>query len=87
VERRRQANTPGDGMSNDPQQAQAQQHLIESTEAMLDYAIIAGAELKNPLFVRLLRLARGALLGAEQPHLPGRTTAHRPRLGADHDLS
>ena len=34
---------------------------------MLDYAIIAGAELKNPMFVQLLRRARRALLGREQP--------------------
>jgi hypothetical protein len=44
------------------------QRLVESTEAMLDYAIIAGAELKNPGFVRLLRLARQSLL---QPGEPG----------------
>jgi hypothetical protein len=47
-----------------------QQHLVRSTEAMLDYAIIAGAELKNPVLVRLLRLARRSLLG-QDPAGPG----------------
>lgn len=41
--------------------------LVQSTEAMLDYAIIAGAELKNPAFVRLLRLARRSLLQQDEP--------------------
>jgi hypothetical protein len=49
--------------------------LVQSTEAMLDYAIIAGAELKNPAFVRLLRAARRALLG-QSPARP------RPDNGA-----
>jgi len=55
-------------MSNDPPPVAAddQSDLVQSTEAMLDFAIIAGAELKNPAFVRLLRLARRSLLGQEQ---------------------
>lgn len=55
----RQTNDPGDGP------------LVRSTEAMLDYAIIAGAELRNPKFVSLLQLARRALLGQDQ-HPPDR---------------
>jgi hypothetical protein len=51
---------------SDDSQRQGDKHLIESTEAMLDYAIIAGAELKNPMFVQLLRLARRALLGRDR---------------------
>jgi hypothetical protein len=43
-----------------------QQRLVASAEEMLDYAIIAGAELKNPKFVSLLRLARRALLNQDQ---------------------
>jgi hypothetical protein len=55
-------------MSEDLRQTKlADAHLVQSTEAMLDYAIIAGAELKNPVFVRLLRLARRSLLGDDQP--------------------
>jgi hypothetical protein len=50
------------------------EHLVQSTEAMLDYAIIAGAELKNPAFVRLLRLARRSLL-RQGRHRPDGTTA------------
>lgn len=40
--------------------------LVQSTEAMLDYAMIAGAELRNAKFVSLLQLARRALLGQDQ---------------------
>jgi len=55
-------------MSDDSRQVTGadQRHLIQNTEAMLDYAIIAGAELKNPMLVRFLQLARRALLGQEQ---------------------
>jgi len=35
---------------------------VRSLEMMLDYAMMEGAELKSPLFVLLLRLARLALL-------------------------
>lgn len=56
-------------MHDDSQQSLSgdKQHLVKSTEEMLDYAIIAGAELRNPSFVRLLRLARRALLGKGAP--------------------
>ncbi|MGC2780476.1 MAG: hypothetical protein WA418_33060 [Bradyrhizobium sp.] len=36
---------------------------IQTLEAMLDYAIIEGAEMRRPMFVYLLRLARLELLG------------------------
>ena len=38
----------------------------EGLEALLDYAIVEGAELRRPLFVFLLRLARLALREDEE---------------------
>jgi hypothetical protein len=50
-------------MSTDVEQMSGHERdLVASAEEMLDYAMIAGAELKNPKFVSLLRLARRALL-------------------------
>ena len=43
-------------------------HLFRSTEAMLDYVIVAGAELRNPMLVRFVQLARRALLEQEQSY-------------------
>ena len=40
-------------------------------ESLLDYAIVEGAELRRPLFVFLLRLARLALLEEEGLSLNG----------------
>jgi hypothetical protein len=60
-------------MSDDSRSRKAdQEHLVHSTEAMLDYAIIAGAELKNPAFVRLLRLARRSLIGRDKGRPEGK---------------
>jgi hypothetical protein len=53
-------------MNTEPHQPADQRHLIRSTEAMLDYAIVAGAELRNPMLVRFIQLARRALLDQEQ---------------------
>ena len=39
-----------------------QQAAVTTLERMLDYAMLEGAELRSPLFVMLLRLARLALL-------------------------
>jgi hypothetical protein len=38
------------------------QAAVKTLEMMLDYAMMEGAELRSPLFVMLLRLARLALL-------------------------
>jgi hypothetical protein len=56
-------------MNTEPQQQTDPHHLdlVRSTEAMLDYAIVAGAELRNPMLVRFVQLARRALLDQEQP--------------------
>jgi hypothetical protein len=56
-----------DRMSETPQST-TQHHLFRSTEAMLDYAIVAGAELRNPMLVRFVQLARRALLEQEQSY-------------------
>ena len=45
---------------------------IRSLGAMLDYAIIEGAELRLPMFVFLLRLAKLEMtenVGGDQPHI------------------
>jgi len=39
-----------------------QEAAVRTLERMLDYAMLEGAELRSPLFVMLLRLARLALL-------------------------
>lgn len=59
------------------------EHLVQSAEAMLDYAIIAGAELKKPVFVKLLRLARRSLRDQDQL-----TSGHvTPEAEQDHEAS
>ncbi len=45
-----------DSMTNE------QQAAVRTLERMLDYAMLEGAELRSPLLVMLLRLARLALL-------------------------
>ena len=40
---------------------------VQSLEAMLDYAIIEGAEMKLPFFVYLLRIARQELMDNVKP--------------------
>jgi hypothetical protein len=45
--------------------------VTEGLERLLDYAIVEGAELRLPLFVFLLRLARLALLEEEGVGPPG----------------
>lgn len=49
---------------------------IKTLEAMLDYAIIEGAELRLPLFVMLLRLAKLEMdenVGDDEPHMENTT--------------
>jgi len=53
-------------------------NAIHSLEMMLDYAMMEGAELRSPLFVMLLRLARLALIDEfehEKPHADRRNGA------------
>jgi hypothetical protein len=64
-------------MNTEPQRTTDRHHLIRSTEAMLDYAIVAGAELRNPMLVRFVQLARRALLDQEQPDTPGKETPNQ----------
>jgi hypothetical protein len=56
--------------------------VTEGLERLLDYAIVEGAELRLPLFVFLLRLARLALLEEEgvrpSPLLEEQEDASRP---------
>jgi hypothetical protein len=56
--------------------------VTEGLERLLDYAIVEGAELRLPLFVFLLRLARLALLEEEgvgpSPLLEEQEDARRP---------
>ncbi len=43
---------------------------VRTLEMMLDYAMMEGAELRSPLFVMLLRLARLALLDEFENEMP-----------------
>lgn len=45
---------------------------VSGLEAMLDYAIVEGAQMRLPLFVCLLRLARMALKEETEDHIPSR---------------
>jgi hypothetical protein len=54
-------------------QATAVPRDVSGLEAMLDYAIVEGAQLRLPLFVCLLRLARMALK-EESEELHARTS-------------
>lgn len=53
-------------------QPDARSKAVSTLEMMLDYAIIEGAELRLPVFVRLLNLARLELIEnteGDQPHI------------------
>jgi hypothetical protein len=50
---------------------------VSGLEAMLDYAIVEGAQMRLPLFVCLLRLARMALKEETEDHtMPRKREAH-----------
>ena len=56
---------------------------VRTLEAMLDYAIMEGAELRLPLFVYLLRLARLELTNSRKAGCGGHPLALGPRMGAE----